>query len=37
MDDSFQYTKDERVDLRMYQLQDQVTGTWHDVIREAKA
>jgi hypothetical protein len=33
MDDLFQYTTDERVDLRMYQLQDHMKGTWHDAIR----
>jgi hypothetical protein len=37
MDDPFQYTKDKRVDLRMYQLQDHMKGTWQDTIREATA
>jgi hypothetical protein len=35
MDDPFQYTKDEKVDLHLYQLQDHMKGTWHDAIRAA--
>jgi hypothetical protein len=37
MDDPFQYTKDERVDLRMYELQNHMKGTWQDAIRVATA
>jgi hypothetical protein len=35
MDNPFQYTKDKRVDLHKYQLQDHMNGTWHDAIRQA--
>jgi hypothetical protein len=37
MDDPFQYTKDERVHLCIYQLQDHMKETWHDAIKEAMA
>jgi hypothetical protein len=35
MDDPFQHTKNEKVDLYMYELQDHMNRTWHDAIREA--
>jgi hypothetical protein len=37
MDNPFQYTQNERVNLHMYQLQDYIKGTWHNSIREAMA
>jgi hypothetical protein len=37
MDDPFQYTKDEKVNLCMYQPQDHMKDTWHDAVREAMA
>jgi hypothetical protein len=35
MDDPFQYTKDMRVNIHIYQVQDHMTGMWYDAIREA--
>jgi hypothetical protein len=35
MDNPFQYTKNESVNLHIYELQNDMKGTWHDAMRDA--